>query len=413
MPTYKYKAINGAGKTVSGIVDAENPTLAGGVLKVRGLVPLDVAPVAGGGGNADGMQGWLRALDSMLRKRIPPSVVAGAVRQLSTLLAAGLPLDTSLSTMIGKGDRSGPMHQVLVQIRDHVREGGELADAFKAHPRLFGETFVTMVRAGEASGSLDIVMERLAEHLEQQLAMSRKIRATLAYPSFMLAVGIAVVAFLLAFVIPKITQIFVDMDRALPLPTQILIGASDLLRGYWPLLVLIIASVTFGFWRFAVSVRGRRMVHETMLRLPILGRVVRLIAVGRVCKTLGLLLKNEVSLVPALDIVRSVAGNALLEDAVVEMHKGVQEGKSLWEFMEAAPIFPETAVQMVSAGERSGNLPKMLLVVAGDCENQVDNLLQVLMSLLEPVMILVMSVLVGFVVMAIILPIFEMSNLVG
>ena len=412
MPTFKYKAINATGRTVSGIIDAENASLAGGILKVRGLVPLDVAP-AMSKARGNGLRGWMTALDATLRKRVPSAVVAGSVRQLSTLLAAGLPLDTSLSTMIGKGDRVGPMQHVLVQIRDHVREGGELASAFEEHPRLFGETFVTMVRAGEASGSLDIVMERLAEHLEQQLAMSRKIRATLAYPSFMLAVGIAVVAFLLAFVIPKITQIFVDMKRALPLPTQILIGASDMLRGYWPLLLLALAAVAFGFWRFSSSARGRRVVHETLLRLPLIGRLVRLMAVGRVCKTLGLLLKNEVSLVPALHIVRSVAGNVLLEEAVAEMHKGVQEGKSLWEFMEAAPIFPETAVQMVSAGERSGNLPKMLLVVAGDCENQVDSMLQVLMSLLEPAMILVMSVLVGFVVMAIILPIFEMSNLVG
>ena len=411
MPSFKYKAINAAGKTVGGVVEAESATLAGGILKVRGLVPLDVTPVVRGA-NRKGLLGWLSAVDDVLRRRVPASVVTGAVRQLATLLAAGLPLDTSLATMIGKG-RGGPMQQVLVQIRDHVREGGELASAFEEHPRMFGETFVTMVRAGEASGSLDIVMERLAEHLEQQLAMARKIRATLAYPSFMLVVGIGVVAFLLAFVIPKITQIFVGMNRALPLPTQLLIAMSDMLRGYWPVLLLVIAGTGFGVWRFAHTPKGRRLVHKTMLRMPLVGRVVRLIAVGRVTKTLGLLLKNEVSLVPALNIVRSVAGNAMLEDVVARMHKGVQEGKNLWEFMEDAPIFPETAVQMVSAGERSGNLPGMLLVVANDCENQVDSLLQVLMSLLEPVMILIMSVLVGFVVMAIILPIFEMSNLVG
>ena len=411
MPSFKYKAINAAGKTVGGVVEAESASLAGGILKVRGLVPLDVAPVARGAARK-GALGWISSLDDALRKRVPASVVTGAVRQLATLLAAGLPLDTSLATMIGKG-RGGAMHQVLVQIRDHVREGGELASAFEQHPRLFGETFVTMVRAGEASGSLDIVMERLAEHLEQQLAMSRKIRATLAYPSFMLVVGIGVVAFLLAFVIPKITQIFVDMGRALPLPTQLLIATSDILRGYWPLMLLFIGGLGALVWRFAHTPKGRRFVHKAMLRTPLVGRVVRLMAVGRVSKTLGLLLKNEVSLVPALNIVRSVAGNAMLEDVVARMHKGVQEGKSLWEFMEAAPIFPETAVQMVSAGERSGNLPGMLLVVAKDCENQVDSLLQVLMSLLEPVMILIMSVLVGFVVMAIILPIFEMSNLVG
>ena len=411
MSTFKYKAMDSAGKTVSGFIDAESLAQAGAAIKAKRLIPLDVA-AAGARAARGGLLGGVRSALGGMRSRVPASVVTGMVRQLATLLAAGLPLDTSLSTMIGRG-RGGAMQQVLVQIRDHVREGGELASAFEQHPRLFGQTFVTMVRAGEASGSLDIVMERLAEHMEQQLAMSRKIRATLAYPGFMLTVGIGVVAFLLAFVIPKITQIFVDMDRALPLPTQILIAASHALRTYWPLIILGLAAVGFGLWRYAHTVRGRRVTHRFVLRLPLVGRISRLMAVGRVCKTLGLLLKNEVSLVPALQIVRSVAGNAMLEDVVARMHKGVQEGRSLWEFMEDAPIFPETSVQMVSAGERSGNLPGMLLVVAGDCENQVEAMLQVLMSLLEPVMILIMSVLVGFVVMAIILPIFEMSNLVG
>ena len=411
MPSYKYKAINATGRTVSGVLEAESPSLAGESLKARGFTPLDVVVMARARRTA-GFWGAVKALADSLRRRVPASVVAGTVRQLATLLGAGLPLDTSLATMIGRG-RGGPMQQVLAQVRDHVREGGELAAAFEEHPRLFGQTFVTMVRAGEASGSLDIVMERLAEHQEQQLAMSRKIRATLAYPGFMLAVGVGVVGFLLAFVIPKITQIFVDMDRALPLPTQLLIAMSDGLRSYWPLLLAALAGVVLVLWRFFRTSGGRRLLHKTLLRLPLVGRVARLMAVGRVCKTLGLLLKNEVSLVPALRIVRSVAGNVQLEDVMDRMHQGVQEGKSLWEFMEAAPIFPETAVQMVSAGERSGNLSRMLLVVARDCENQVESMLQILTSLLEPVMILVMSVLVGFVVMAIILPIFEMSNLVG
>lgn len=415
MPTYRYKAVDPRGKNVKGLVDAESAAQAGETLKARGIVPLDLVPVSGRAASRGGAGkgGGLRQTFSGLRRGVPAAVVASSFRQFATLLSAGLPLDSSLASMIGKGGGKGGMPQILAQVRDAVREGGDLASAMEAHPRVFSPTAVSMVRAGEASGTLDVVMERLAEHAEQQLAMNRKIRAAMAYPIFMLVVGFFVVAFLLAFVVPKITQIFLDMDRALPLPTQLLILMSQGLTRWWPLILLGICALALGLWRYAATERGRRRLHEITLRLPAIGPVARLMAVGRFCKTLGLLLKNEVSLVPALGIVGTVAGNAVLEEAVRRMHGGVQEGRALWEFLDEAPIFPETAVHMVSAGERTGKLPHMLLVVAKDCELSVESRLQVLMSLLEPAMILVMSLLVGFVVVSILLPIFEMSNLVG
>ncbi len=407
MPTFNYSAVTQAGKKRQGMLDAENLAAAGDALRKRGLVPLAVRP-------AGGRKGQRRGSFSLRLpgRGVSRAQVAATVRQLATLLSAGLAVDVALGSLVSHR-RGGRMVQVLTEVRDSIREGRDLASAFEEHPRVFNDTFVAMIKAGEASGTLDIVLERLADHLEQQLALSHKINSAMAYPVFMLIVGVCVVSFLLAFIVPKITQIFLDMDRMLPLPTRMLLAMSDMLRNFWPLLLLVAAGLGLGLWRYARTEKGRRRLHSRMLRTPIIGPVARNLCVGRFSRTLGMLLKNEVSLVPSLDIVRTVVGNAVLEDEVAAMHEGVQEGHTLSEHMERAWAFPETAVQMVAAGEASGQLDKMLLVIADDCEKRVESRLQILTSLLEPVMILFLAVFVGFIVMAVILPIFEMSNLMG
>lgn len=434
MATFRYRALDAGGRTKKGYVDADGSGHAGRLLRDKGLYPLELSPVresragraktsakgqpkgaAKSSAESSGGSAPAKRFSLKLPKpgsRISKSQVAATVRQLATLLGAGIPLDGALSTMVGRGART-PMQRVLADIRDRIREGGDLAAAFADYPRVFSDTFVTMVRAGEASGTLDIVMERLAEHIEQQVALTRKVQGALAYPLLMLVVGVGVVVFMLTFVIPKVTEIFIDMDRALPLPTQILMTVSDGLRDNWLFILLGLGLLLLGFSRYTRTPAGRRRLHRFLLHAPVIGSLFRAIAVGRMCRTLGMLLKNGVTLVKALGIVRTVAGNVVLEKAVGDMFEGVQEGHTLAEHMAASPVFPETAVQMVAAGEGSGQLARMLLVVAQDCENQVETRLQVVTSLMEPLMILFLGGAVGFVVMAIILPIFEMSNLVG
>ncbi|WP_243543962.1 type II secretion system F family protein [Pseudodesulfovibrio tunisiensis] len=409
MPVFRYRAADSRGRKKSGIVDAASRAQAVRNLREQGLFPVDVSRERSRreGGTANPVS-RLRML-----RRVPREALAATIRQLATLLNADLPLDKALDAVIVGGGKQSELQRIMTEVREAVREGGDLASAFARYPHVFTTTFVTMVRAGENSGTLDIVMERLADHINQQLALRRKVQATLAYPVLMLVVGVCVVIFLLSFVVPKVTEIFFDMERALPLPTRILITASDLVRKSWGILLLVTLSCGYGLFRFCKTERGRVAWHRFLLRVPVLGDIIRQLAVGRFARTLGMLLKNGVSLVSALDIVISVAGNEVVRDVIRVMHHDVQEGKPLTGPMAGSSIFDHATVQMIAAGEQSGRLAEMLLIVSEDCESRVETKLQVLTSLMEPIMILLLGGMVGFVVMAIMLPIFEMSNLVG
>lgn len=406
MPVFRYKAADKAGRNSSGHIDADSRGHAARKLRERGLYPLNITreKSAKTGGAAKSFKGLFRG--------VRRDVVAGAVRQLATLLNAGLPLDSALAAMISK-DSQTEMDRVLRQVLDSVREGGDLAGAFAEHPSVFSSTFVTMVRAGENSGSLGVIMDRMADHMEEQLALSRKIQSTLAYPIVMAVVGVITVVFLLIFVIPKVTQIFADLERTLPLPTRILIGTSDFLQNNWVYLVLGVVVLFFALRKYAASTSGRAIFDRMMLRFPVLGELIGKMLVSRFARTLGMLLNNGVTLVKSLEIVQRGAGNVVLEKVVQDIAIDVQEGKNIADRMGKSPLFTHTMVQMVAAGERSGQLEKMLFVVADECDNAVNSRLQVVTSLMEPVMILILGGVVGFVVVAIILPIFQMSNLVG
>lgn len=246
------------------------------------------------------------------------------------------------------------MQGIVSRLRDRIMAGGDLADGLAEFPNVFSSTFVTMVRAGEASGTLELVIERFAEHIEQQVALVRKVQATLAYPILMLFVGIGVVIFLLTFVIPKVTQIFSDMGRALPVPTQILLAVSDGIRSGWWIILLLVLCIMIGVWRMRRTEGGKRYAHRLLLRLPGIAGIYRPLIVGHMTRTLGMLLKNGVTLLKALHIVKSVADNKLMAQAVQNMIDGVQAGRDLSEFMNDPLVFPPLSRQMVAAGERSG-----------------------------------------------------------
>lgn len=407
MPVFSYKAALKNGKVKKGILEAANRTQAGRDLRTDGLCPIELIEEKSGSDKSQRSASRSRKL--RLSRHVSRDAIAATIRQLATLLKADLPLDKALDA-ITKGDK----HQnELNRVVSEIREGRDLASAFASYPRLFNTTFVSMVRAGENSGTLDLVMERLADHIEQQLALRRKVQATLAYPILMMIVGCCVVVFLLSFVVPKVTEIFFDMGRALPLPTQILITTSDLVRQNGLFLLVPLLAALFGANRFRKTERGHAFFDTVLLRTPILGDIIRLLSVGRFSKTSGMLLKNGVSLLNSLDIIRSVTGNTALKAVIGQIYEDVQEGKSLSGPLESSRIFEHTAVKMIAAGEQSGRLDEMLLIVADDCEKKVDVKLQMLTSLMEPLMILLLGGVVGFVVMAIMLPIFEMSNLVG
>ncbi len=419
MPNFAYKALDANGKSSTGHIDAPSRAAAVNRLRQQGLTPFELTVVrlgstASSHSGQKGEQAPFRrcALRTPFRRTLPKAAVAGMARQLATLLKAGLPLDQALLG-ISSGDKSSPMSTIVGELREHVVAGRDLADGLSAFPRVFSNTFVAMVRAGEESGTLDLVMERLAAHLEQQTELRRKIRATLAYPVLMLIIGLAVVVFLLSFVIPQVTRIFADMGRELPLPTQLLLSLSDGLRTWWWAILLAAVLAVLAVWSLGRSADGKRFLQSKFCALPGVRSIYAPILLGNMSRTLGMLLKNGVPMLKALGIVKSASDNILMRESVERMIDGVQTGRELSFYMDDPFIYPPLARQMVAAGEKSGRLEEMLLWVANDCESKVAARLHMLTALLEPVLILVLGSLVGFVVIAIIMPIFEMSTLAG
>ncbi|MFR6518190.1 MAG: type II secretion system F family protein [Bilophila wadsworthia] len=412
MANFCYKAISAKGKTVRGLVEADTERQAIASVREKGLVPLSVESASASVANPgmpSSKSSFKKILESLhpVPKTASPPWPASLPHCCTRAFRSTRPCEhlRTRRRLPDAGHRS--------RLRDRIMAGGDLADGLAEFPNVFSSTFVTMVRAGEASGTLELVIERFAEHIEQQVALVRKVQATLAYPILMLFVGIGVVIFLLTFVIPKVTQIFSDMGRALPVPTQILLAVSDGIRSGWWIILLLVLCIMIGVWRMRRTEGGKRYAHRLLLRLPGIAGIYRPLIVGHMTRTLGMLLKNGVTLLKALHIVKSVADNKLMAQAVQNMIDGVQAGRDLSEFMNDPLVFPPLSRQMVAAGERSGQLGEMLLWVANDSENRVASRLQVVTSLMEPVMILLLGGIVGFVVIAIILPIFEMSTLAG
>jgi len=406
MPVFEYIALDHKGRERKGIVNAESSRLALQQLRTQRLFPRNIAQV----------QSEQPAVASKRRFRISLSrikqgdLVIG-LRQLATLLSAGLPLASCLDSVLQQMKR-GKLYRVFAQVRERVHEGSSLAAAMEEHSHVFPPAFSAMVRAGESSGTLELVLDRLAEFGEQQQALRRQIQSSLAYPILILIVSLAVIFFLMTYVVPKVTQIFLDFDQALPLPTIILMALSNALHAAWWVIPIAFALLFFTFKKAYATPWGKKQFDRLLLKLPFIGPIAHHIVLSRFCHTLGTLLKNDVSLLQSLRIVRNVVSNSLLHEAVDGLIKDVSEGSSMAHPLSKSEIFPSTMVQLIAAGEQSSQLDAMFLKVADSSENYVTSKLAMLTSLLEPIMILVLGGIVGFVVLAVLLPIFDMSQLV-
>lgn len=397
---YHYKGLDGQGKKMSGVIDAETPVLARVKLRRGGIFPTEVSSTNGNGPTS-----------SPLPSRIALSDTAVATRQLSTLLNAGIPLVEALTSVIEQTEKAA-IKKVWGEIRERVKEGASFADALRGHPTVFPALYCQMVRAGEASGALNQIASRLAAYLEGQISIRSKIVSLLAYPMLMLVLSILMLFFLLGFVVPKVTAIFEDMKQALPLPTVILLYVSDLLRDYgWALILsLMIAGVAFR--RHLNSPQGKEDYDRLILKVPLVGRVVRMVAVSRFTRTLATLLSSGVPLLSALEIVEQVVGNKTIATAIRQARGGVREGESLSEPLKRSGLFPHMATQMIAIGEKSGTLERMLENLSTVYDNEVEILLTRLAALLGPLIILGIGAVILFIVLAVLLPIFEVSQMV-
>jgi len=408
MPVFEYVAIDRAGKSRKGIIDADSARAARQKLRSDGIYPTRLEET-----HADEISERPSRLQFRLPlQRVRRAELVSTTRQLATLLSAGLPLVSALSGVLEQVKRPA-LRKVLSQVRERVKEGMSLANAFMEHPAVFPSVYTAMINAGETSGTLELVVERLADFGEQQLALQRKIRSTLAYPLLMLIVGVGVVVFLMAYVIPRVTQIFVDMKQELPLPTTILIGVSELFQKYWPLAILAIIGCIFAARYYVKTDVGRRRYDRMLLKLPVVGVIVEKVAIARITRTLGTLLHNGVPLLSAMEIVRSLVANVVLRQALEEARQEISEGASITAPLARGGVFPPSVIQMISVGEQSGNLEGMLFKVAETFDSEVETSVTTFTSLLGPFMILFLAFFVGFVVLAVLLPIFEMSHLIG
>ena len=333
-------------------------------------------------------------------------------RQLSTLISAGIPLVPSFSVLLAQ-TKNPALQKILAQIRADLNEGKSLTTGMENFPSVFTPLYINMVKAGEASGTINLVLERLADFSESQQALMSKIRSALAYPLIMLLVGSLVIFLLMTFVVPKITGIFTDMKQTLPLITVILIAVSNFLKSFWWLIfLLILAGIAAFKYLTAVTQTGHRFWDSFRLKAPVWGSVNLKIVIARFSRTLATLLQSGVPLLTAMEIVRNVVDNIVIGETIARAAKEVEEGQSLAAPLAASGLFPPMVTEMIAVGEQTGSLEKMLNRIAVAYETEAQSDIMVMTSLLEPIMILVMGLVVGFIVVSILLPIFEMNQLV-
>jgi len=407
MPVFEYTALDVRGKTTSGIIDAEGAQAARQKLRTSGIFPVSIKETL----KATPRKAEKAFTLARRLSRVKPIEVAMMTRQLATLIGAGFPLVSALDALVPQTKSHG-FQKILAQIKDLIVEGNSFALALSKYPGLFPPLYVNMVRAGETSGTLEIVLDRLADITEKHQALMNRIQTALAYPIFMLVIGTIVLFVLLIYIVPSITSIFADMNQVLPTPTRILIFLSDFFKSFWWGIFIILGALVIFFNRAKKTEKGSYWIDKTMLLLPGTGILAKKLAVARFARTLGSLLENGVSMLIALDIVKNIAGNILISDSVETAAIEVGKGQGLGEALSGSGIFPQLSIQMIQVGEQSGQLETMLNKIADVFENDVETSILRLTSYLEPVMILVMGAIVGFIVLSICLPIFEMNQLI-
>jgi general secretion pathway protein F len=414
VPVYAYKGVNQAGRPTKGTVTAEGPRAARTKMRSSGVFLTELVEAEGDVSSAAVTtpgKTASRNLEFNLPSRIPPMERAMATRQLATLVNAGVPLVEALSALVEQTEHRA-LKAVFARVREKVNEGSALADALVSTGR-FDNLYVSMVRAGEASGALDAVLMRIADYSEDSVRLNNRVLSILTYPLFMLAFAGVVVGVMATLVLPQITQLLIDQKIPLPWYTVAVIGFSDFLRGYWWLVILAIIGAVFGYRAVSQTKRGREVLDRFWLRVPVVGRIVRFLAISRFTRTLGSLLASSVNIVQALNIARHVSNNSVFEAASDMARDAILEGAALAKPMRASGQFPPLVTTMVEVGERSGTLETMLIKVADTYEEQVETSVTRLTALLEPILILVMVGIVGIIIMAVLMPMLQLTQNIG
>ena len=431
MSVFAYTGVNEKGRTVRGTIDADSVKTARQLLRKKGIYLEEAkqlaegaaratpgakpgkrgaAAVEEGGGSAPTFARWFGRIKQLASS--PTQAIAISTRQLATLLKAGVPLTESLNALVEQIEHE-QLREAFTQVAERVREGISFAKALEEHPKFFENLYVNMVQAGEASGNLEAVLARLADFTENQLKLKNKIVGALAYPAFMAVFGIVIIGVMMVVVVPKVSAIFEDFKKALPWYTQVLIATSRFVGSFWWLIILLGIGAGFFFARWRKTPEGAFKWDAFVLRVPIFGELQRMVAISRFTRTLSTLLSSGVPLLKAMDIVKNVLGNRVLETVVTEAAASIKEGESIAEPLKRSGKFPPIVTHMIAIGERAGELEGMLEAVASSYDNTIDARVAVLTALLEPMMIAVMGGASGGIAFAILMPLLQLNEFVN
>lgn len=407
MAVFEYVGVDAAGKPAKGVIDADSAKTARGRLRKQGVFPTDVWAQKAGAARGKGLN--IEIDTSKYFQRISARDLSVMTSQLSTLVGAAVPLVESLSALVDQTENP-KLKAVLVEVREKVNEGWSLAKALRQHPAVFEDLFVNMVDAGEQSGALEVVLQRLSTYMDDQVELQSKVVSAVTYPILMVCVSTALVLGLFGYVVPKLKRIFDSFDAVLPLITRLIFAVSDVVTNYWWGLLLGMVAAAFGFRAFIRRPRGRAWWHRATLRLPVFGKINRLVAVSRFCRTLGTLLNSGVPILTALGIVRNVVGNDVIAAAVDGASKNIAEGQSIAVPLKQSGEFPPIVTHMITIGEKTGELEKMLTKVADAYDSQVEATVSTLTSLLTPILVVIMGGVVFVVALGILLPMLQLSQ---
>jgi len=404
MPEFVYTKLNGTGHRDRGTIDASTVEDARRRLRAAGIHIIEIRD-----GQLDTQKQLTRVSRTVSFHRIRQRDLSTATWQLSTLLHAGIPLVPALSALVEQLSNQ-PLAKIFEQIRDKVNEGASLANIMEKYPAVFSEIYVSMVRAGEATGTLENVLSRLAEMMEKGNNLRNKVKAAMVYPLFMAIVGVVVIAFIFTFIIPSITKLFLEMNRQLPWPTVVLIGVSEFVQQYLWIVVVVLSVFLISLTLWFKTASGERIWDWFKLKCPLLGNLILKIAISRFSRTLAVLLASGLSIVEALELGQKVTGNTVLSDLVVNAKDDISRGERIAHSFRKSGIFPPIVIHMIAAGEKSGGIEEGLTNVADVFDNEVETTVKSLTSLLEPAMIILLGIIVGFIVLAILLPIFDINQ---
>jgi len=422
MPRYTYVALDARGQESTGLVEARSSNEAIGQLRQAGYFPTSVYEEGKGGPDSKVSRAGAKAarvarprtkisIVLFRRKKVKPKIMMIFTRQLATLIDSGLPLLRGLN-VLAKQERDTVLRNTINKLADGVQGGSTFSESLAQHPLIFNHLYVNMVKAGEVGGVLELVLGRLAEFQEKAQKIKNKVVAAMVYPIIVMTMAIAIMAFLLVFIVPKFEAIFHDMlgDKPLPAITLFVIGVSNFVKNHGLVLLGLLIAAVAAYKLIARTRAGRSIIDRFKLRVPLFGDLIRKTAISRFSRTLGTLVTSGVPILQALNITRETAGNMVIAGAISQVHDSVKEGESIVQPLEASGAFPPMAISMIDVGEETGQLPEMLLKIADVYDDETDNSVAALTSMLEPIMIVFLALVVGTIVIALFMPLISIIS---